>query len=372
MKKILLLGGGKIGETICDFLVGTGDYHVVVGDHQAEALGRLPRRPGMETLVLDATDPAALRLAMSGCFAVISALPFALTVAVAEAARDSGIHYLDLTEDVASTRAVKGFAAEGRSAFIPQCGLAPGFISIVAHDLAQTFETLDFLRMRVGALPLYPSNALNYNLTWSTDGIINEYLEPCEAIADSKRVNMPPLEELESFSLDGVRYEAFNTSGGLGTLCDTLEGRVRELNYRSIRYPGHRDVMKMLLQDLGLGRRRELFKEILEGALPSTMQDVVVIFVTAAGWRKGRLVQESHANKVYGQVVNGTARSAIQVTTASGICTVLDLLATGYLPTTGFVRQEDIRLSDFLANRFGKVYAPTAPRAGSDTDRRAA
>ena len=95
--------------------------------------------------------------------------------------------------------------------------------------------------MRVGALPQFPTNALTYNLTWSTDGLINEYCNPCEAIHDGERMHVLPLEGIEHFSLDGVRYEAFNTSGGLGTLCDTLDGRVRELNYKTIRYQGHRD-----------------------------------------------------------------------------------------------------------------------------------
>src|SRR6202000_494118 len=118
------------------------------------------------------------------------------------------------------------------------------FISIVAYDLAAKFERLDSVRMRVRALPLYPSNALNYNLTWSTDGVINEYDEPCEAIVDGELRESAPLEELEEFSLDGIRYEAFNTSGGLGTLCETLNGQVRTLNYRTVRYPGHRNIMK--------------------------------------------------------------------------------------------------------------------------------
>ena len=94
---------------------------------------------------------------------------------------------------------------------------------------------------------------------------------------------MPALEEREEFSLDGVTYEAFNTSGGLGTLCETLKGKVRTLNYRTIRYPGHAAIMKALLNDLGLRDRREVLKDILENALPATMQDVVIIFVTVCG-----------------------------------------------------------------------------------------
>ena len=294
---------------------------------------------------------------MPGHFAVLSAAPYHLTAGVARAAQAAGVHYLDLTEDVATTRLVKSLAETADRAFIPQCGLAPGFISIVANALAQRFDRLDMVKLRVGALPQFPSNVLNYNLTWSTDGVINEYCEPCEAIVDGRRREVPPMEELEEFSLDGIRYEAFNTSGGLGSLCETLEGRVRNLNYRTIRYPGHCALMKALLIDLRLRDRRHVLKDILEQALPTTMQDVVVILVSVSGWQGDRLVQQTYANKVYGGSVGGRPRSAIQITTAAGICTVLDLLAEGGIPAQGFVRQEDIPLDRFLANRFGRAYA---------------
>jgi saccharopine dehydrogenase-like NADP-dependent oxidoreductase len=214
--------------------------------------------------------------------------------------------------------------------------------------------------MRVGALPAYPSNALNYNLTWNTEGVINEYIEPCEAIVDGRRVEVPALEEREEFALDGVLYEAFNTSGGLGTLCETLEGKVRTLNYRTIRYPGHAAIMKALLHDLRLADRRDVLKDILENAVPATMQDVVIIFVTVAGWREGRLVQETYARKIYSAKIGGHLRSAIQITTASSLVAMLDLLAQGVLPQRGFVKQEEVSLDAFLANRFGAVYAPAA------------
>ncbi len=240
---------------------------------------------------------------------------------------------------------------------MPQCGLAPGFISIVAHDLAKDFDSLDSIRMRVGALPQYPSNALNYNLTWSTDGVINEYCEMCEAIVDGELVEVPPLEGREEFSLDGVTYEAFNTSGGLGTLCETYGGRVRTLNYRTIRYPGHAAIMKAILNDLGMRDRRDMLKDILENALPTTLQDVVVVFVTVSGRKDGRLVQETYASKIYARTVRTVRRSAIQVTTSAGICAALDLMMQGGLPQRGFIRQEDIPLDLFLANRFGAIYA---------------
>src|SRR5690606_37388568 len=164
--------------------------------------------------------------------------------------------------------------------------------------------------------------------------------------------------EREEFSLDGVTYEAFNTSGGLGTLARTLEGRVRTMNYRTIRYPGHQAIIKALLNDLNLKNRRDVLKDLFENALPATMQDVVVIFVTVCGWKDGRYLQETYANKVYAGVVAGRKMSAIQITTAAGICTVLDLLADGKLPQKGFVCQEEISLPAFLENRFGRVYDP--------------
>lgn len=357
MKDVVVIGAGKIGSTIARLLSHSGDYMVTVADRSGKQLADIDAHKAVKTAVVDIADAAALKALLAGKFAVLSAAPYHLTTAIAEAAAAAKVHYLDLTEDVESTRRVKEIAAKAETAFIPQCGLAPGFISIVAYDLARHFDTLESVRMRVGALPQYPSNALNYNLTWSTDGVINEYIEPCEAIVEGDLTEVPALEEREEFSLDGVTYEAFNTSGGLGTLCETLKGKVRTLNYRTIRYPGHAAIMKALLNDLGLRHHREVLKDILENALPTTMQDVVIVFVTVSGRKDGRLVQETYAHKVYAAPIAGKLHSAIQITTAGSICAVLDMLAAGTLPARGFVKQEEISLDAFLANRFGSYYA---------------
>src|SRR5574341_1127020 len=164
MKSILLLGAGKIGAVVADLLAhastdGRPDYQVTVADRSAALLAGLPRHAQIDTRVLDVHDAHALRDALAGRYAVLSALPYMLTLQVAQAARELGVHYLDLTEDVAATRGIRALAEGAGTAFIPQCGLAPGFISIVAHDLARRYESLDSVRMRVGALPAYPSNA---------------------------------------------------------------------------------------------------------------------------------------------------------------------------------------------------------------------
>lgn len=357
MHDILVVGAGNIGEMIAALLLPTGDYRVTIADRSEAALAKLNGVAGLEKLVLDATDEAALSAALKGRFAVVSAAPYHITARIAKAAHDAGVHYLDPTEDVASTKLVKELSQSSKAALIPQCGLAPGFIAIVGKHLADTFEELDTLRLRVGALPRFPTNSLTYNLTWSTEGVINEYLEPCEAIVEGKPMLVPALENVERFALDGMTFEAFNTSGGLGTLGDTLAGKVRNLSYQTIRYPGHRDIMRTLIQDLRLGHNRELFKQVLENAVPVTEQDVVIVFATASGKRNGRLMQESYANRIYPRELNGKHWAAIQVTTASAICAVLDMLAAGKLPQQGFVRQEDIPLPVFLENRFGNAYA---------------
>jgi saccharopine dehydrogenase-like NADP-dependent oxidoreductase len=368
MHTVLLLGAGKIGRAIANFLQGCGDYAVTVADADAGLLAQLKERlPGLSTRQLDAGDRAALEKACKGQQSVVSALSFGFNPLVAEVACAAGASYFDLTEDVQTTRAVRLIAqrAAPGQVFMPQCGLAPGFVSVAAFELTRGFEKLDRVYMRVGALPQFPSNALKYNLTWSTDGLINEYCNPCEAIHQGRHVEILALEGLEHFSIDGVRYEAFNTSGGLGSLCDTLEGQVTELNYKTIRYLGHRDLMAFLISGMRLGERRELLKEILENAVPITYQDVVVVFCTVAGWRQGRFVQVTDARKIYnGTIPNPAGRndnwSAIQITTAAGLCAMLDLHAQGQLQGQGLLRQEQVGLADFLNNRFGSYYQSQA------------
>ena len=355
MTRIILLGAGKIGETIAHLLHASGDYALTVADHDAARLSPIEAL-GVRTERAEFTSPERLRELIRGHEMVLSACPYHLTPVIAEAAVSAGAHYFDLTEDVESTRRVKALSADARSALVPQCGLAPGFISILAHSMTRGFDALRDVHMRVGALPVYPTNALKYNLTWSTDGLINEYCNPCEAIIDARQRETLALEETEHFSLDGIAYEAFNTSGGLGTLCDTLTGRVENLNYKTVRYPGHRDLVKMLIRDLRLGQRRDVLKDVLEASVPMTHQDVVLVFVTVNGAREGRLTQESFAKKIYSTPVDGRRYSAIQITTAAGICAMVDLLREGSLPQRGFVRQEDADLERFLANRFGRYY----------------
>lgn len=356
---VTVLGAGHIGFAIALLLKQAGGYRLTVADRDPMRLAEVSAL-GVHTQLI--SDEPSLQAAVAGRYAVLNALPYHRAVAVATLCVQEGVHYFDLTEDVQSTHAIRRLALQGRagetaqSVLMPQCGLAPGFIGIVGQDLAGRFDALHTLRMRVGALPRYPQGALRYNLTWSTEGLINEYCNPCEAIVDGVRTTVPALEGLETFALDGVEYEAFNTSGGLGTLTETLAGKARQVDYQSIRYPGHCAILKLLLNDLRLRDRRDLLKELMETAIPTTDQDVIVVFATASGLRGGRLVQHSYSARIVGKRLAGYTLSAIQLTTAAGICTALDLVAQGRLPGQGFVGQESVPLQDFLDNRFGAAY----------------
>ena len=195
--------------------------------------------------------------------------------------------------------------------------------------------------------------------------MINEYGNACEAIHDGRFIQTLPLEGLEHFSLDGVDYEAFNTSGGVGTLCETLQEKVRTLDYKTIRYRGHRDLIAFLMNELRLNQRRDILKDILENAIPMTPQDVVLIFCTVTGWKDGRLTQLTDARKIYHGDCLGENWGAIQITTAAGACAVFDLLMNRRKPRQGFIRQEEVALDEFLANRFGQYYRRMPQETGT-------
>lgn len=362
MHRVLILGAGKIGALISGLLGESGDYRVDLADIDGEAAQSVARAHGLDSVMpyaLDATDQDALaaHLEAHPVDAVISGLPYFCNVPVAEICRRLGMHYFDLTEDVAVTAQVREIAAGAQTAFSPQSGLAPGFVSIAAAELARHFDEVETVKLRVGALPQHPNNVLKYSLTWSTDGLINEYGNMCQSVQDGENINVLPLEGLEEIEIDGTLYEAFNTSGGLGSLADTWSGNVGEMNYKTMRYPGHCGQMRLLMNGLKLNQDRGTLKNILEKAVPRTLQDVVVIYVSVVGLQDGELREENYVNKVYPQVIAGRLWSAIQVTTAAGVCAVADLVICNPGDYQGYITQESFNLKDVLENRFGRYYA---------------
>ena len=360
MHNVAIVGAGHIGRTICKFLVESGDYKVTILDLSQAQLDQVPTLPEIDTERVDFTDSDTLASRLEPHEAVINAGPDHLTLAIAKVCIQLEIPYLDLTADVDSTQDVHLLAENGRGCVVTQCGLAPGFVSIVASAMAQSFDHVETLSIRVGALPRVPTNPFKYNLTWSTEGLVNEYCQPCTELVNDEITTVKPFERFEEFLLLGVAYESFSTSGGIGTLPQTLLGKVSNLNYQTIRYPGHRAIMKFLLQDLELEKQRAYFKDFLEHVIPPTDQDVVLIYVSCEGTKNNQSTRETYIKKIDPQVIQGDRLSAIQITTASGVCAVLDLLIEGKLPRKGIVLQEQIDLDAFLENRFGLCFRHAA------------
>ena len=210
--KVLVLGAGKVGATVADMVAEILGQPVLLADrtHAVASSGD----PLVERIALDAADDAALAHALAGCEAVVNALPFDFAARVAAAARAQGVHYFDLTEDVAASAAIQSLAEGANSVLMPHCGLAPGVIGMLGAQLAGRFpDELVDLRLRVGALPRHVSNRLRYAFTWSIDGLINEYCNPCRAIVQGQAVWLPPLEGREQLALDGEAFEAFHKIG---------------------------------------------------------------------------------------------------------------------------------------------------------------
>ncbi len=388
MKRVLVLGAGKVGKSVAELLLacGRGAYSVTLADRDEaplkEAEGNLQRLRQrvkhpveFSTQRADVTDAATVKRLLTGQDYVICMLPFNFVAGIAEAANELGVHYFDVTEDVETTERVREIERQGRAkvALAPQCGLAPGYIAIAAYDISREFTEVHGLTLRVGALPQFPTNALHYNITWSTAGVVNEYCEPCNVMLSGHMVKVPALEGLENFSFEGIEYEAFYTSGGVGTLIETITAEKRtteetNLAYKTIRYPGHRDLMKFLLEDLRLGAEhakptrsgkvfdRSLAVELLDHAIPRTEQDVVVVFINCIGIRHGRREQVNFRRAVRATPLFGRIWPAIELTTAAGVCAMADLHRLGKLPQKGFLRQEQCSLDTFNHSVFGLAY----------------
>ncbi len=354
--KIGIIGTGKVGATIATLLESCAFCDAaLLGDARRDL--KLKGLKKAEARQLDVTKSARLLAFVKQCDAVVSAAPYYLNRGIAEACARARVAYFDLTEDVATTNFIRGLARKTKGVtFMPQCGLAPGAINIVGGSLTRSLRTVRSVEMRVGALPQFAGNQMKYYLSWSTAGLINEYCQPGEALHAGKRITTLPLDGVERLTIDGVEYEAFNTSGGVATMCETFAGKVGELSYKTMRYPGHRDLMKFLLQDLNLGEQQELLTQIFDQEVPLTDHDVVVFYVSAVGRNADGLVQRSFVKKMHGDTVQGRRLSAIQLTTAAGVVGVIELFASGELPA-GFVKQESITLERFLGTQWGgKVY----------------
>lgn len=348
-QKIAVLGLGKVGHLAAELLAGAG-FEVTGID--ARAVAGAP----FATRVADLTAVGGLQDLLRGQEAVLSCLPYSLNTAVASAAHALGIHYFDLTEDVPTTRHIRDLATTAKGIMAPQCGLAPGFIGIVGAHLAGRFDKVRSIRLRVGALPQNPTGLLGYAFNWSPEGVVNEYLNDCEVIEEGVLKSVSAMEWLETIHIDGIQLEAFTTSGGLGTMCETFADRVENLDYKTMRYPGHVKLMNFFFHELLMREDRAAAGRILTNAKPPVSDDVVYVHVAVEGWRDGQLGREEFVRAYYPLEIAGKSRTAIAWTTSASVAAVIEMVRDGKLPQQGFLKQEEIPLERYLETRTGHYF----------------
>jgi saccharopine dehydrogenase-like NADP-dependent oxidoreductase len=350
LQKIAVLGLGKVG-TLAAKLLHVNGFAVTGFDSRAphEAL---PFRVESVDLVSDAGIAAATRT----FDAVLSCLPYRLNTRIAQAAHANGMHYFDLTEDVPTTRTIIELSKTARGLMAPQCGLAPGFVGIVGADQVRAFESCRSLRLRVGALPQNPTGLMGYAFNWSPEGVVNEYLNDCEVIEEGVRKSVSSMEWIETVYVEGVKLEAFTTSGGLGTICETFHGVVANIDYKSMRYPGHMRLMNFFFHELLMRERRELAGEILTNAKPPVNDDVVYIHVSSEGTVGGRLQRREFVRAYRPIELAGAPQTAIAWTTSASVVSVIQLVRDQVLPQQGFLKQEHVPLNEFLGTSTGRLF----------------
>jgi len=350
--RLVIIGAGRIGLAVKkllkdDFVIKIGDTRVAADTHGISGID-----------FVDATDLKMLSSYLDGYDVVLSAINYKFNKDILQLALKKKMHYVDLTEDVDTTTWIQKWTntevnpnTDNKTSVIPQCGLAPGAINIIGGHLASQFEKPISLKLRVGALPLYSANRMSYYLSWNTAGLLNEYVNMCDAIVDRTRMKVKPLEGVEKIIIDGTEYEAFNTSGGVGTLTDTYWLKINNLDYKTIRYPGHVDYLRFMFEDLGLKNNIELANDIFNQNVPTTTDDVVIFFVKATGYNNGDLTEKNWVCKIYGK----DGMTAIERATASGVAEVLCMLKDKKLKP-GFVKQEDVPFKTFINGKFGAIY----------------
>ena len=349
--RLVVLGAGRMGSAIAfDLARSAGKDAVEVVDadpHRARLVGEAL---GIRHHAADLADAATLRKLLAGATVAVSASDYALNEGLTRACIESGTHFCDLGGNihvVARQRALDAEAKKAGVTVIPDCGLAPGLAGLLAWRAAEKVGGAEKVRMRVGGLPAQPKPPLDYSLVFSVRGLTNEYLEPSEVIRDGKAVRVESMTEVEELEFPAPfgKLEAFHTSGGASTLTETMLGKVKDLDYKTIRYPGHARIVKALIdlgflseEPLDLGgvkvAPRPFTEAIFTRSLSHGDDDVVLVRVTAEGGGK------TAGYQLVDRKDHATGHSAMARTTGYPTAVIAWLMATGKIEKRGVLPGE--------------------------------
>ncbi len=359
--KILVIGAGRMGYGAAYDLIhnSPGVEAVTVADFHAEKANEVAAKVGTDRISpkqIDASDHAAVVELFRGHDSAISCVNYWYNEALSRAAIVTGTNFCDLGGNNYVVDEQLAMDAEAKAAginIIPDCGLAPGMVSILAMHGAKQFDQLDEIHIRVGGLPQKPQPPLDYQLVFSVEGLINEYVEVARVIRDGKIAEVPSMTELESLSFDRFPpLEAFQTSGGTSTLPDTFLGNIKELDYKTLRYAGHCEKFKTMI-DLGLCSSepivadfekvvpRKVLGELLQKHLPADGPDYVLVRLEFKGTSK---TEDQKPKTIRYDIVDKqdeqTGLSAMMRTTAFPASIIAQMMAGGDVFARGATPQE--------------------------------
>ncbi len=355
--KILVLGAGRMGHgAVFDLVhnspaverVTVADFDLAKAEAVAASVGG-----NVTARQIDASNYDDIVELFRGHDSVISCVNYWYNVSLSKAAIETGANFCDLGGNNYIVDEQLALDAEAKAAeinIIPDCGLAPGMVSILAMHGAARFDSVDEIHIRVGGLPQHPQPPLNYQLVFSVEGLINEYIEVARVIRDGKIVEVDSMTELESLEFEGFPpLEAFQTSGGTSTLPDTFLGNIKELDYKTIRYAGHCDKFKTMI-DLGLCsseemvvdfqkvKPRRVFGDLLQKHLPADGPDYVLVRVDFVGSKNGEMKKLRY--DIVDKLDERTGMSAMMRTTAFPASIIAQMMASGDVVSRGATPQE--------------------------------
>lgn len=357
---VLILGAGMMGRAIAYDLDKFSHFETIrIADHDMRTRSsakRFLRRTAVKVIPLEVSRTSELRKQLHSADVVISALPYRFNYTLAKLAVDTQTHFVDLggnTTVVGNERRLFSKAKKNNVTVIPDSGLAPGLVSIITHDIVNHFDTIDYVKLRVGGLPGHPVPPLNYQIVFSPYGLINEYIEDA-IILDHGRIiqkkSMTDLETLE-FPQPFGTMEAFLTSGGCSTLPMTYRDTITYLDYKTIRYPGHCEKFKTLL-DLGfasekkitVGRStlapRDLLVSLLLQNVPTSGEDVVLLKVLSKGTKNGK--KRSRDYEMIDYYDKTHQMTAMMRTTGFPVAITAQMIENGTLTQRGVFCSEEI------------------------------
>ena len=359
-----IVGAGRIGTAIYSLLVGQASgYNVSIADidshHKHWAINE-SHFFEIETPISYGTQ---FHEFVENKTLIINALPFTQNIYLYEACLEYNVPYFDLSEDDALDKWIdnRNYITPTRTGLpftMPHCGLAPGLSTVVANHLTKDFSDLHDVKIRVGALSQDATNKLKYHASWSGDGLVNEYMGKCQVVRNGAYDEVDALSGYETLMIDGKDYEAFHTSGGIGTFAQTIAERneCADVDYKTIRRVGHHQYVDFLFNDLKLPQ--DILTDMFKKYIPTTRKDEVIIYVTAGGYT-GNEIQ--YQTRTYDMVFRplffyGKTYTAIEYTTACGMLAMVELFLNGKLPQEGYVTQESVDWKDVLSTTFGKFY----------------